>query len=330
MRKVILLVLALGSLCAFAVPLRAVFAQDDAGTILAQINGLRASKGLPPLSMNGALTAAATAHSTYLANNRRTDPHVEANGSTPHSRITAAGYGGSYVGENVYGGSMATAAIAWNYWLNSPVHYTGMTNPGFSEIGIGVVRGPFGTFYTTDFGGGGSPVAAAPAGVEDSPAPINPANVVNSGPPAPTKTRARPLPSAIPTNTPGPSAPPTLTFTPVPSKTHAPDEPDAPTATAFIFDLAPQADTPLAVAALPTATGEQASQAVTPAQNTDLPTPTPTLQAIAVLPTPSARIDNLPRRAADDTQNGFASAIIPVALLLQGVVLGGFLLRRRR
>ncbi len=322
----LLLVLALGSLCAFGVPLRAALAQDDAGTVLAQINGLRASKGLPPLSVNGALAAAATAHSTYLANNRWSDPHVESNGSTPHSRIVAAGYGNGYVGENVYGGGMATAAIAYNYWLNSPVHYTGMTNPGFSEIGIGVVRGPFGTFYTTDFGGGGgggAPVAAAPPA--DTPAnPPSGAAVVNSGPPAPTKTRARPLPSAIPTNTPGPSAPPTLTFTPVPSKTHAPDEPDAPTPTAFIFDLEPQADTPLAVAALPTAT--TSPQVV----NTELPTATATLQVITVLPSPMARVDILPEHTADDTQNGFASAIIPVALVLQGVVLGGFLLRRRR
>ncbi len=151
-----------------AAPPTTVKADDDVSWLLTQINGLRASHGLRPLALNPQLMASATAHSNYLATNPWVDPHIEANGSTPHSRMAAAGYPGASTGDNVYGGGLATAAIAFTWWLGSPVHYRSMVYDGFSEVGIGIGSGPYGHFFTTDFGDRGGASSAPPSPVPNA------------------------------------------------------------------------------------------------------------------------------------------------------------------
>jgi hypothetical protein len=347
MRKLILLSTLIIVLALAGPGVRPAAAQDESGWILSQINNLRASRGLPAYALNGALSNAATNHSIYLANNPWVDPHREANGSTPRSRIAAAGYGGSNIGENVYGGGMATAQIAFNWWMNSPVHLQGMLNANFTEIGIGIASGPYGHYYTTTFGGG---MGGAPAG----PAP-QPVTVQNSSPgvgaaaqPAPTAKPIRRLPTAIPTNTPGPDQPPTAAFTPIPSRTPTPQpQPEGPTATPFIFDLTPQSGAyvdiqttalptnavsavPVRVAAVSTATRETpaASQAAPQATGTPVGTPASARAGL----TPTAIISVADASQTGDTANtgNLIRALLPVAIGVQVLLLAGIALRRNR
>lgn len=322
---------------ALPVPARA---QDDAGWLLGQINALRASKGLHPFTTNGALTASAQGHSVYLANNPWTDPHVESNGSTPRSRMAAAGYSGTYVGENVYGGSMATASIAFNWWLGSPVHYSGLVHQSYTEIGIGVARGSYGAFYTLNFGGG---AGAAP------PQPVVPPSQQGGGQTAPVARQAtraptrRPLPTAIPTNTPGPSLTPSQTFTPIPSKPPTETPVVAPTETPIIFELN-VTDIPVAEKIAPT---EKVAPTVTPttqktavkvaALSTGMsyptemytlsPTPFPTM--IPVSQAAPLKLDGA-AIGATNTAGGSdpVRSLIPIAIAIQAIILGAVVLRR--
>lgn len=175
-------------------------AQGDAKTwLLNQINTLRGQLGIHGYALNGALGAAAQQHSEYMATTGDIS-HTESNGSTPSSRAAANGYTGKFVSENIYGGTLATAADAWNFWINSSVHYAGLTNSRNNEIGIGVAASERGTFFTLVFGyGTGVDAPPAPQPPSDNPAP-------NPNPPAPQA----PPPTRRP-------APPTQTFTPSPT-----------------------------------------------------------------------------------------------------------------
>lgn len=123
---------------------------DDAGWLIAQLNCLRQSLGVGPLTINPALNHSATVHSSYLATaSSISDYHTQPDGSTPHSRAAAAGYSG-YVGENVVAGN--TVAQAFDWWRGDDIHYRNMTNSYWSDVGVGIVSGPHGTWYTLDFG----------------------------------------------------------------------------------------------------------------------------------------------------------------------------------
>lgn len=126
-----------------------VHAQDDASWLLSTINCLRQSVGSAPLTVNGALTAAAMRQSENLASGNNADMHTGADGSTPKSRAEAAGFSG-WVGENVVYGT--TASDAFNWWMASSVHYANMTHRNWKEIGIGKATGANGTWYTLVFG----------------------------------------------------------------------------------------------------------------------------------------------------------------------------------
>ncbi|MBK9124551.1 MAG: CAP domain-containing protein [Chloroflexi bacterium] len=136
-------------------------AQDAVSDLLGRINGLRGSLGLPGYTLNSALSAAALNQAQYMVSTGQIT-HTQANGSTPTTRAAAAGYGGSWVSENIYAGTNATPGNAWNFWLNSPIHYRGMTNPNYQEIGIATASSDWGRSYVLVFGRvGGTPLVSA-------------------------------------------------------------------------------------------------------------------------------------------------------------------------
>lgn len=141
-------------------------AQDVAGDLLGRINALRAGLGLPPYALNGALAAAAQDQAQWMINNACAIAHTRPDGSNPRSRALAAGYSTSDVSENIYCGSLATSDSAWNFWVNSGIHYAGLVNTRYKEIGIGSARGEAGTSFVLVFGNPGGPdfVPPRPAG----------------------------------------------------------------------------------------------------------------------------------------------------------------------
>lgn len=136
--------------------------QDVAADLLGRINGLRVSLGLPPYTLNAALTAAALNQAQWMAATGQVS-HTQSDGSTPSSRAAAAGYPSTWVSENIYMGTLATAETAWNWWLNSPIHYRGITSLNYSEIGIASASGEGGRAFVLVFGNPNGLRPAAPA-----------------------------------------------------------------------------------------------------------------------------------------------------------------------
>lgn len=139
--------------------------QDAVSDLLGRINNLRAQLGLAPYSLNPALSAAAQNHANWMVANSSAS-HVQDNGSRPRDRAQAAGYQSNWISENVYIGTNATAASAWNFWVNSPIHYAGLTSPNYQDIGIATATGAGGqsfvlVFGTTSWGGVSSQSASA-------------------------------------------------------------------------------------------------------------------------------------------------------------------------
>lgn len=138
-------------------------AQDAVSDLLGRINGLRASLGLAGYTLNGSLSAAALNQAQWMATTGQIS-HTQSDGSTPSSRAAAAGYSGRWVSENIYAGSSAGVGDAWNFWLNSPIHYRGMTNPNYQEIGIASASSDWGRAFVLVFGSpGGSEVYIPPS-----------------------------------------------------------------------------------------------------------------------------------------------------------------------
>lgn len=142
----------------------ALYAQDDVGTLLSRTNNLRASVGRPGYTLNGALSAAAQSQAQWIAETGNVS-HTRPDGSGPRTRALAAGYTSAAVSENIYGGTNASADSAWNFWVNSGIHYAGLVHASYTEVGIGVARSSWGTAYVMVFG---NPSGYMPAAVSSS------------------------------------------------------------------------------------------------------------------------------------------------------------------
>jgi uncharacterized protein YkwD len=122
---------------------------------LAKINAYRQSKGLKPLVATRSLDVASYKHS-YDMGVKRYFSHTGSDGSSPWTRMAREGYNYSTTkGENIAAG-YASADAVFNAWKASAGHNANMLNPNFKAIGIGqatVSGSPYGTYWTTDFGG---------------------------------------------------------------------------------------------------------------------------------------------------------------------------------
>ena len=123
--------------------------QDAASVLLPRINSLRASQGLPGYALHAALTAAANNHARWMADTGEI-AHYQHDGSGPRTRALNAGFPSDWISENIYRG--ASALTAWEWWLNSPIHYAGIVSPNYDKIGIGSASGAHGNAYVLVFG----------------------------------------------------------------------------------------------------------------------------------------------------------------------------------
>lgn len=127
----------------------------SAQDVINAVNQVRAARGLPAYQINGALMAAAQAHSEYQASiNSAT--HTGQGGSSVLARALAAGYGnGAAVSviENIYSGMNATPQQAVNWWQGDSLHLSTLISTRHQEAGAGVARNGERVFYTLDVGG---------------------------------------------------------------------------------------------------------------------------------------------------------------------------------
>ena len=130
--------------------------------LLALINQFRSQPQLcsgrslpaaPPYAWNGALANAAARHSGDMAINNFFS-HTGSDGSSPRTRIAAAGYSGEWAENIAAGVSNAAGAIA--LWRSSTMgHCDAMMSTTWKEIGASCVARQgtqYGYYWTLDFG----------------------------------------------------------------------------------------------------------------------------------------------------------------------------------
>jgi uncharacterized protein YkwD len=121
--------------------------------IAALINAERANAGLPALTINSQLAAAAQGHAADMACNNMIS-HSGSDGSSSYSRVLASGYSGSFSEEIIYGGGGPQAAISW--WMSDQIHRDAILKAKTTEMGVGYAyysNGAYGDFIAVDFGG---------------------------------------------------------------------------------------------------------------------------------------------------------------------------------
>lgn len=139
---VVLLVTLVAAFVAPALPVAAqapaVSTTEAEQQFVARINGLRAGKGLPQLAVHPELTAvarswaAAMAKVDRISHNPRLDKVVQADWQK--------------LGENV--GVGMTVAELHDAFVASPTHYRNLVDPKYLWVGVGVVVGRGGAFFT--------------------------------------------------------------------------------------------------------------------------------------------------------------------------------------
>ena len=118
--------------------------------ILNLVNNERANAGCGALTLNSQLNAAADAHSEDMYVNNYFD-HTGLDGSKPWDRAARAGYGSSFIGENIAAGYGSAEAVM-NGWMNSSGHRANILNCSYNHLGVGLSSG--GNYWTQLFGGG--------------------------------------------------------------------------------------------------------------------------------------------------------------------------------
>ena len=124
------------------------------GSILREMNRVRAAHGLKALRFDPRLERAARFHSQEMLG---TDTFEHGAFGT---RMSTFSVRGSFAGENLaWGvGSRATARGIVAGWLASPLHRANLLRPGFRRVGVGALVGSFSgydaaTVVTADFAG---------------------------------------------------------------------------------------------------------------------------------------------------------------------------------
>lgn len=146
---------------------------SDEANFVAQINALRATRGVPALQVDAGLTAKARSWAGTMAGR----------GTISHSSLTD-GITATWrkLGENVgMGGAVDGLEAAF---VNSPRHYDNLVDPAFGSIGIGVVRNAAGLLFVAEEFMQVQTPAASPA-VSPAVSPATPVNVTVSAVKAP-------------------------------------------------------------------------------------------------------------------------------------------------
>lgn len=117
--------------------------------MLKLVNAERTKRGLRPLALSTALTAAARAHARDMFE-RGYFSHVTPEGLTPPDRLDRAGIPYGVMGENL--ALAPDVTIAHDGLMNSPGHRANILGAAFTRVGIGVIDGGvYGEMFVQEF-----------------------------------------------------------------------------------------------------------------------------------------------------------------------------------
>lgn len=105
---------------------------------LALASAERQRAGLPPLTANNRLAAAAEVQARHMAGRQRVG-HDGPGGSHFSQRIRATGYALCYGAENVAGGQVSARAVTRD-WMASTGHRANILDPRMTEGAVAAVR----------------------------------------------------------------------------------------------------------------------------------------------------------------------------------------------
>lgn len=108
----------------------------DGGKALAAVNSFRTAEGLPKVTTDRRLNAAAVVQSRAMAGAQEMGHNV---GGPPPGRIEAQGYHWSAVAENI-GEGYKSFDDAMNGWIHSSGHRANLLNKQVTEIGFAAAR----------------------------------------------------------------------------------------------------------------------------------------------------------------------------------------------
>ena len=111
------------------------------------LNTMRQSRGLPQVSLNANLNAAAERHSRDMSRQER-PWHFGSDGSSPLERAARAGYRGTMVGETV-SETFETELQTLTAWMEDRVTRTVLMNPRARDMGLGFHQDPNGKLWWT-------------------------------------------------------------------------------------------------------------------------------------------------------------------------------------
>lgn len=113
-----------------------------AADVIGQINAQRVSHGLPRLTENPVLDAAAT----YKANDEAMNgyfAHISPTGQSAYDIMKMDGYDYAYAGENLSVGYPNGTYSIVQAWMQSPEHRGNILDENFTETGVGVAEGTY-------------------------------------------------------------------------------------------------------------------------------------------------------------------------------------------
>ena len=138
--------------CCFLLLCGQVYA-DFESEVIDLVNVERAAEGLPPLSYDASLAAAARDHSEDMGLQNYFS-HTSLDGRTVPDRIEDAGYFWNTYGENIAAGQPTPEDVI-DSWMSSSGHRANILNPNFCDIGVGyayVASSTYRHYWTQDFG----------------------------------------------------------------------------------------------------------------------------------------------------------------------------------
>lgn len=124
--------------------------------MLDSVNSLRQARGLAPLQLNAALTAAAATHARDMSVQNR-PWHFGSDGSSPLVRAQRAGYTGTLLGEDI-SETYQTEIETLGEWMKEVGTREVVLNPAATDLGFAWFQEPTGKLWwtiVTGAGGGG-------------------------------------------------------------------------------------------------------------------------------------------------------------------------------